>query len=90
MTHTLFFHEIFIICPDPGKKIDIINADCFKIIFDMLNKDDSRSRLFISTDWDNYADDISGSLKSKNHNFDSRLISAFLLGTIKISKASCY
>ena len=43
----------------------------------MLNKRmTAESRLFISTDWDNYADDISGSLKSKNHNFDSRLISS--------------
>ena len=77
-SHPIIFHEIFIICPDPWPKDRHHKRRLLQNnFFDMLNKRmTAESKLFISTDWDNYADDISGSLKSKNHNFDSRLISS--------------
>ena len=74
--HLIAFHEIFIICPDPWPKDRhhkrrLLQND----FFDMLNKSmTTESKLFISTDWDNYADDISSVLELKDQNLLSKLI----------------
>lgn len=75
------FDSVVIICPDPWPKDRHHKRRLLQNnFFDMLNKRmTAESKLFISTDWDNYADHISGSLKSKNHNFESRLISSIPL-----------
>ena len=72
------FDSVIIICPDPWPKEKhhkrrLINESFLKMIHDFM-KDDSN--VYISTDWENYAESISESLK-KNKLFKPSLNKSF-------------
>ena len=72
------FDSVIIICPDPWPKEKhhkrrLINKSFLKMVYDFM-KDDSN--VYISTDWENYAESIS-ELFVKNKLFKSSSIKSF-------------
>ena len=72
------FDSVIIICPDPWPKEKhhkrrLINKSFLKMVYDFM-KDDSN--VYISTDWENYAENIS-ELFVKNKLFKSSSIKSF-------------
>ena len=77
---------MIIICPDPWPKEKhhkrrLINKSFLKMVYDFM-KDDSN--VYISTDWENYAENISESFKknklfkpSSNKSFQKESLSKF-------------
>jgi tRNA (guanine-N7-)-methyltransferase len=64
------FDEVLIICPDPWPKLKhhkrrMINSEFLDLIYKVLNSD---GYLFMSTDWENYAESINESI-DKNLGF---------------------
>jgi tRNA (guanine-N7-)-methyltransferase len=64
------FDEVLIICPDPWPKLKhhkrrMINSEFLDLIYKVLNSD---GYLFMSTDWENYAESIDESI-DKNLGF---------------------
>ena len=80
------FDSVIIICPDPWPKEKhhkrrLINKSFLKMVYDFM-KDDSN--VYISTDWENYAENISESFKknklfklSSNKSFQKESLSKF-------------
>ena len=80
------FDSVIIICPDPWPKEKhhkrrLINKSFLKMIHDFM-KDDSN--VYISTDWENYAESISESFEknklfkpSSNKSFQKESLSKF-------------
>ena len=80
------FDSVIIICPDPWPKEKhhkrrLINKSFLKMVYDFM-KDDSN--VYISTDWENYAESISESFKknklfkpSSNKSFQKDSLSKF-------------
>ena len=80
------FDSVIIICPDPWPKEKhhkrrLINKSFLKMVHDFMNDD---SNLYISTDWENYAESISESFEknklfkpSSNKSFQKDSLSKF-------------
>ena len=80
------FDSVIIICPDPWPKEKhhkrrLINKSFLKMVHDFMNDD---SNLYISTDWENYAESISESFEknilfkpSSNKSFQKYSLSKF-------------
>ena len=71
------FNEIYIICPDPWPKARhhkrrLIKNDFLKILANVLKKDGT---VYISTDWENYAESIEEELEKTNDRFSFTQIS---------------
>ena len=71
------FNEIYIICPDPWPKARhhkrrLIKHDFLKILANVLKKDGT---VYISTDWENYAESIEEELEKTNDRFSFTQIS---------------
>ena len=71
------FDEIYIICPDPWPKARhhkrrLIKYDFLKILANVLKKD---GIVYISTDWENYADSIEEELEKTKDKFSLKKIS---------------
>jgi len=71
------FDEIYIICPDPWPKARhhkrrLIKNDFLKILANVLKKDGT---VYISTDWENYAESIEEELEKTNDRFSFTQIS---------------
>ena len=80
------FDSVIILCPDPWPKEQhhkrrLINKSFLKMVHDFMNDD---SNLYISTDWENYAESISESFEknilfkpSSNKSFQKYSLSKF-------------
>ena len=71
------FNEIYIICPDPWPKARhhkrrLIKHDFLKILANVLKKDGT---VYISTDWENYAESIEEELEKTKDQFSFSQIS---------------
>ena len=71
------FDEIYIICPDPWPKARhhkrrLIKNDFLKILANVLKKDGT---VYISTDWENYAESIEEELEKTKDQFSFSQIS---------------
>mgnify|MGYP001425391792 CR=1 FL=1 len=71
------FDEIYIICPDPWPKARhhkrrLIKNDFLKILANVLKKDGT---VYISTDWENYAESIEEELEKIKNQFSFTQIS---------------
>ena len=71
------FNEIYIICPDPWPKARhhkrrLIKHDFLKILANVLKKDGT---VYISTDWENYAESIEEELEKIKNQFSFTQIS---------------
>ena len=71
------FNEIYIICPDPWPKARhhkrrLIKNDFLKILANVLKKDGT---VYISTDWENYAESIEEELEKIKDQFSFTQIS---------------
>ena len=71
------FDEIYIICPDPWPKArhhkrSLIKHDFLKILAKVLKKDGT---VYISTDWENYAESIEEELEKTKDQFSFTQIS---------------
>ena len=71
------FDEIYIICPDPWPKARhhkrrLIKNDFLKILANVLKKDGT---VYISTDWENYAESIEEELEKTKDQFSFTQIS---------------
>ena len=79
------FDEVLIICPDPWPKLKhhkrrIINSEFLDSIHKVLNSD---GHLFISTDWENYAESINESI---NQNSDFKILKSSPYENIALTK----
>ena len=71
------FDEIYIICPDPWPKARhhkrrLIKHDFLKVLAKVLKKDGT---VYISTDWENYAESIEEELEETKEKFSFKKIS---------------
>jgi tRNA (guanine-N7-)-methyltransferase len=79
------FDEVLIICPDPWPKLKhhkrrMINSEFLDLIYKVLNSD---GYLFISTDWENYAESIDESI---NKNLGFKILSSSPYENIILTK----
>src|SRR5210317_2263009 len=79
------FDEVLIICPDPWPKLKhhkrrMINSEFLDSIYKVLNPD---GHLFMSTDWENYAESIDESI---NQNLDFKVLSSSPYENIMLTK----
>ena len=79
------FDEVLIICPDPWPKLKhhkrrMINSEFLDSIYKVLNSD---GHLFISTDWENYAESINESI---NQNSDFKILNSSPYENIALTK----
>ena len=79
------FDEVLIICPDPWPKLKhhkrrMINSEFLDSIYKVLNSD---GHLFISTDWENYAESINESI---NQNSDFKILNSSPYENITLTK----
>ena len=79
------FDEVLIICPDPWPKLKhhkrrIINSEFLDSIYKVLNPD---GHLFMSTDWENYAESINESI---NQNSDFKILNSSPYENITLTK----
>ena len=79
------FDEILIICPDPWPKLKhhkrrMINSEFLDSIYKVLNPD---GHLFMSTDWENYAESINESI---NQNSDFKILNSSPYENITLTK----
>ena len=79
------FDEVLIICPDPWPKLKhhkrrMINSEFLDSIYKVLNSD---GHLFISTDWENYAESINESI---NQNSDFKILKSSPYENIALTK----
>jgi len=87
-----YFDDVVIICPDPWQKARhhkrrLINNDFLEVLANTLKTD---GELFVSTDWDNYAESIHETLEqnvrfslNKNSNYNNRFLTKFQKRAIK-------
>ncbi len=71
------FDEVYIICPDPWPKARhhkrrLIKHDFLKVLAKVLRKD---GMVYISTDWDNYAESIEEDVEKTKELFSFKKIS---------------
>ena len=71
------FDEVYIICPDPWPKARhhkrrLIKHDFLKVLAKALKKDGT---IYISTDWENYAESIQEEIEKTKENFALKKIS---------------
>jgi len=71
------FDEIYIICPDPWPKARhhkrrLIKHDFLKVLAKVLRKDGT---VYISTDWENYAESIEEETEKTKEHFSFKQIS---------------
>ena len=71
------FDEVYIICPDPWPKVRhhkrrLIKNDFLKVLAKVLKKDGT---VYISTDWENYAESIEEEIKKTKKYFSHKQIS---------------
>jgi tRNA (guanine-N7-)-methyltransferase len=71
------FDEVYIICPDPWPKARhhkrrLIKHDFLKVLAKVLKKDGT---IYISTDWENYAESIQEEIEKTKENFALKKIS---------------
>ena len=79
------FDEVLIICPDPWPKLKhhkrrMINSEFLDSIYKVLNSD---GHLFMSTDWENYAESINESI---NQNSDFKILNSSPYENISLTK----
>ena len=79
------FDEVLIICPDPWPKLKhhkrrMINSEFLDSIYKVLNSD---GHLFMSTDWENYAELINESI---NQNSDFKILNSSPYENITLTK----
>ena len=79
------FDEVLIICPDPWPKLKhhkrrMINSEFLDSIYKVLNSD---GHLFMSTDWENYAESINESI---NQNSDFKILNSSPYENIALTK----
>ena len=79
------FDEVLIICPDPWPKLKhhkrrMINSEFLDSIYKVLNPD---GHLFMSTDWENYAESINESI---NQNSDFKILKSSPYENIALTK----
>ena len=79
------FDEVLIICPDPWPKLKhhkrrMINSEFLNSIYKVLNSD---GHLFMSTDWENYAESINESI---NQNSDFKILNSSPYENITLTK----
>ena len=79
------FDEVLIICPDPWPKLKhhkrrMINSEFLDSIYKVLNPD---GHLFMSTDWENYAESINESI---NQNSDFKILNSSPYENITLTK----
>ena len=79
------FDEVLIICPDPWPKLKhhkrrIINSEFLNLIYKVLNSD---GHLFMSTDWENYAEAIDETI---NQNSDFEVLSSSPYENVTLTK----
>jgi tRNA (guanine-N7-)-methyltransferase len=79
------FDEVLIICPDPWPKLKhhkrrMINSEFLDLIYKVLNPD---GHLFMSTDWENYAESINESI---NQNLDFKILNSSPYENISLTK----
>ena len=79
------FDEVLIICPDPWPKLKhhkrrMINSEFLDLIYKLLNPD---GHLFMSTDWENYAESINESI---NQNSDFKILNSSPYENITLTK----
>lgn len=79
------FDEVLIICPDPWPKLKhhkrrMINSEFLDLIYKLLNPD---GHLFMSTDWENYAESINESI---NQNSDFKILNSSPYENIALTK----
>ena len=79
------FDEVLIICPDPWPKLKhhkrrMINSEFLDSIYKVLNPD---GHLFMSTDWENYAESINESI---NQNSDFKILNSSPYENISLTK----
>ena len=79
------FDEVLIICPDPWPKLKhhkrrMINSEFLDLIYKVLNPD---GHLFMSTDWENYAESINESI---NQNSDFKILNSSPYENIALTK----
>ena len=79
------FDEVLIICPDPWPKLKhhkrrMINSEFLDSIYKVLNSD---GHLFMSTDWENYAESINESI---NQNSDFKILNSSPYENITLTK----
>ena len=79
------FDEVLIICPDPWPKLKhhkrrMINSEFLDLIYKLLNPD---GHLFMSTDWENYAESINESI---NQNSDFKILNSSPYENISLTK----
>ena len=79
------FDEVLIICPDPWPKLKhhkrrMINSEFLDSIYKVLNPD---GHLFMSTDWENYAESINESI---NQNSDFKILNSSPYENIALTK----
>ena len=79
------FDEVLIICPDPWPKLKhhkrrMINSEFLDSIYKVLNSD---GHLFMSTDWENYAESINESI---NQNSDFKILKSSPYENIALTK----
>jgi len=87
-----YFDDVVIICPDPWQKARhhkrrLINNDFLEVLANTLKTD---GELFVSTDWDNYAESIHETLEqnvrfslNKNSKYNNRFLTKFQKRAIK-------
>ena len=87
-----YFDDIVIICPDPWQKARhhkrrLINNDFLELLANTIKQD---GELFISTDWDNYAESIHETLEqnvrfslNKNSKYNNGFLTKFQKRAIK-------
>ncbi len=71
------FDEVYIICPDPWPKVRhhkrrLIKHDFLKVLAKVLKKD---GMVYISTDWENYAESIEEEIEKTKEHFSHKQIS---------------
>ncbi len=71
------FDEVYIICPDPWPKARhhkrrLVKYDFLKLLAKVLKKD---GMVYISTDWENYAESIQEEIEKTKNYFDFKKIS---------------
>ena len=81
-----YFDDVVIICPDPWQKARhhkrrLINNDFLELLANTIKQD---GELFISTDWDNYAESINETLEqnarfslNKNSKYNNEFLTKF-------------
>ena len=81
-----YFDDVVIICPDPWQKARhhkrrLINNDFLELLANTIKRD---GELFISTDWDNYAESINETLEqnarfslNKNSKYNKEFLTKF-------------